>query len=455
MPRSLASAVVLDTWRRLHRRLRRLGSVALGLGAALVGLLGALALGAFAGGRLGGLLGPALTEPSVRRALVAGIVLPALAGGLALGATLRGPVAALGAQAAAAAASGLDRATAVLVLPLGAVLLLGAPVAVPVLLGAVSSAPSGPLGALPLATAVLAACATGGALAVLLRDGSRRARAALAVAAASLLASPTRPEAADALAGPLDAARAAAFLAPLCVASVTAWALVLLAEDGRALRTARPVALPDVAFVVEAAAAARALARRADLRTAWWAGLALGVTTAVGAHALRLPAPTGGLLATSAASLAVAPIALAAAGALGSGRHVWAPARGRASIVGAWLLAVLSLTLAPVVLTAAVEAGLARDPAGLRVTIPLCVAVVALAVIAGAVAPWRPVGGAGQAASLGILAALCGWVSLALAWIGPHLAASRLPGPVVAAAAMAALIALAGLGLARTLGEAG
>lgn len=432
MPLELTRASVADGARGLGERLRATPKVA----APLVAGIAAEPLAASLLGReLASVLGPALGNPDVVRALLAGTIVTSLAGGLALGAVVPS-LSRLGPQLCATGASGLDRASAVLVVPLSVAVVGTTALALPVGLPVLEASPGG-LPAMPHVVAALwCAGIVGGVVGSSLRGGRRAARVGALLAAAAalavLLSSGSGTIRAVATGGSAWW-QSAGILAGGTLALAAWGALLTVIDDIGAGRASISRLQPRAAVPATFVAAARVLGRRSDLRAALVGGAGIGLVGVVCSWLARAPAPTGMALGSSGAVLAAAPCAVAVGGALREAEHVWILASSRTSIALAWLAAAGLVTLAP----AAVACGAALalgggEPGDAVPALGVAAGVCAAGLAAGALLPWRGGRVLEQAASLGLFAALCGSLSLISALAGPRLSALGVPSAVTA-----------------------
>lgn len=435
----LARAVGRATGRAL--RARAAESHLVGGALAVAAVVGPLA-GLLAGRALGPVLGPALDDVAVARAFVAGLVLTALSAGFALGVTVPG-LASLGPQVAAAGATALDRAAAVLLWPLGLVLLVGL-LALPAALPVVAATPGG-VAALPaLAVGVLGALCVGGAVAAGARCKGAARRGGMALAAGALASSLALPGAvtAGALGDRRDPVEAALVAAPGALLALVAWGLLVAHPTEGSVRAGRARRLPRSSLGAVPVAVARILTGRAELRAALGGGCLLGIAGLGLARVSAAPASSGILLGTSGAVLAAAPCGLAVGGAVREAAHVWRLAPGRALVAGGWLVASGAVMLTPVIVVCVAALLADRDAAeGAGVALALATGAWSAAVVAGTVVPWRADGMAEQAASLGAFAVLCAAISLTLAVVGPRLAGTGVPSALTACAVVVLLVA--------------
>lgn len=442
----LARAVGRVTWRVLRARARETKLVS---GTLVVAAVAGPLAGLLAGRALGPVLGPALDDVSVARAFVAGLMLAGLSAGFALGITVPGP-ASLGPQVAAAGASAVDRATALLVWPIGLVLAVGL-LAVPAALPVLEAAPGG-VAALPsLAIGVLGALFVGCAVAAGARCPGTVRRGAMALAGGAATTSLALPGvvAAGVLSDHRDPVGAVLASAPAALLGLLAWGLLVVLPAERTERAGIARRLPASSLGAVAAAVARILTGRSELRAALGGACLLGLAGIGLARVAAAPSSSGVLLGTSGAVLAAAPCGLAVGGAVREAAHVWRLAPGRASVAGGWLVASGAVMLTPVLVVCALALLGDRDAAeGAAVALALAVGAWSAAVVAGTIVPWRAAGVAEQAASLGAFAVLCAAISLTLAVVGPRLAEVGLPSVVTACAVVVLLVvgALGGLG---------
>ncbi len=446
MPLELTRASATDGLRGLRERLR----AAPRLAAPLVACVAAEPLaGSLLGRELASLLDPALVDPDVVRVLLAGAIVTSLAGGLALGAVVPS-LSRLGPQVCATGASGLDRASAVLVVPLTLALAAISAVALPVALPVLEASPGG-LSALPhILAALWCAGIVGGAVGSSLRGGPRAPRCAALLAATTALAVLLASSPATIAAVTTESAavwQSACTVAGGALALLAWGALLTRVDDGGAGRTSASRLEPRAAVPATFVAAARILGRRSDLRAALVGGVGIGLAGVVCSWLAQAPAPTGMALGSSGAVLAAVPCAVAVGGALREAEHVWILASSRTSVALAWLGAAGLVTLAPAALACGAAVALeGGDPADAVPALGVAAGICAAGLAAGALLPWSGGRVLEQAASLGLFAALCGSLSLVSALAGPRLAAFGVPSAVTA-------ILVLGLALTGALGS--
>lgn len=452
MPLPLARAALVDNRRALARRARAhpVWAAALGV-AALCAPLGATA----AGRPLGRALGPALLDPVVARAFMAGLVLTTLAAGLSLGLVVSG-AGVLGGQVGSAPASVLDRAAAVLTLPLGGVMAVAIAVGLPAGVPIVRAAPGG-LASLPGVLLGLAgAVCAGGVLSACLRARSSSAPATCVAAGLSFGAT-LLPAfvAADALAGRTHPATAMLVAATGAALSLSAWALLVAAPHEDRARGGGSWPLPASRAGATAIAAGLLLLRRHDLRSALLGGMVIGVAGIGIARLGSAPPPAAVLLATTGAAVTLAPCGLAVGGAVRAAEHVWSLVPDRGTIAGVWLFASAVVTSAPAVAVCLVALGVEGGGSGGSVEIALALAAGAwgAAVLAGTIVPWRSAGLAEQAASLGACAVLWGSLSVLIALAGPRAADLGIPPAAIVGSILGIVVASAYHGLRRLVAE--
>lgn len=376
-----------------------------------------------------GLLGAALVNETVARALTLAFALPCLAAGAALGATL-GPRSGFGAQLASSpvAPAALRAASLAPVLVL-IVVTTGPPVLAAVVPVALAS-PGGLAAALALAATVCCALAAGGTVAGAAR--TRRPRAAVFAAAALAALGATVEAATRSLGGvtwtvPVTLA--------LAVGASAAWLVVADDSDprGRAGH-GRQTALGRGRFDrAPAGAAASALAllltRRFDLRIALLGAVAAGCAGGAVARVGGADASTTALLAACGAVLAAAPAGLAVGGAVADGAWFWRRAPEQASRLASALALGAAAVSWPVLGAALGLAAVVGPHHGQPEVTAAGVLVVgwACALGAGALAPWRRVGVATQAASVSAFALAAGLAAAALPRLGDALSTVSAP----------------------------
>lgn len=425
--------------------------------AALVAATGAVVLVTVAAHRAGlvgaGLLGGALAEETVARSLVLALTLPCLAGGAALGARL-GPRSGFGAQFASAPVAPAALRAASLTLPLVLVAFAVCPPTVAAVVPLALASPGGHAAALALAAVMCSAFAAGGAAAGAVR-ASRPGSAVLGAGALAALG--VSVEGATRSFGGATST-APALLALVAVTSAV-WLAVADDADPRAragrgrhtrLGRGRFDRCPGGAVTFTLALL---LARRFELRVALLGALAGGLAAGAVARVGGADAGTGALLAACGAVLAAAPVGLAVGGAVADGAWFWrrvperawrrAPAVALGGAAVAWPALGAALALA-------VAVGPRHGNPGVTAAGVLIVGW-ACALGSGALAPWRRVGVAAQAASASVLALSVGVAAVVLPRLGEELSTVGAPPAVVGAALVALPLCLGTASLAGAL----
>jgi hypothetical protein len=395
-------------------------------------------------------LGPALAELEVARAAVAGAALPCVAAGFALAASagVRSP---WGQEIACAPVGVADRVVAVLVVPVAVLGLLAAPTALAVSLPLARAAPGGtaavPVVLLALAGVVLCAGAGAAALRTACSREETAARGGLALLASGLATGTIAPlePAARAVAGTTGAGWSLAVSASTAAAGLGAWALLggraTPPQEGRG--RSRPISQRPVQAVVEIAVAM--LLRRRDLRSAAIGAFVIAGAGLAVASLEKAPPPAGAMLAAAGALVALAPVGLAVGGATLDGRVVWRTSpRSAVETAFGWSVASLVVMTGAIAGVVALAIGArALPPEDIARVIATCLGGWACALAAGALVPWRRVGVAEQAISLGVFGLVAAGASLMAGRAGPTLTSQGVPPTVVACALVAALFGVA------------
>ncbi|MGL6278201.1 MAG: hypothetical protein ACRC50_01420 [Gaiella sp.] len=422
----------------------------------LAALLGA-GLGTSAGRRLADVLGPALGEPTVGRALVVGMAFLGLAVGVALGVVVPGPEG-LGDQLAAAPATAVDRAAATVGPP--ALLLVGGTTGVTLPLAApvVAASPGGGAAVCALPALLAASSLAGAQLASAARLSLSGPRAIALVGAVVLLGlaavAVAGHEAAAAIAGG-SAVPAIVLGGCALVATCAGWGLVACLPRRATTRRRASRSLGTRPGSAALRAAVLLLLRRGDLRAALVGAVLVGASGIGIALVAGAPPPSGLLLGVTGAALTAAPCALAVGGRIGDGRHVWRLAPARLRVGAAWCAACLIGT-APA--AAAVCLALAADGVrgeDLGVAAAIAITVCALGLGAGCVVPWRGDGIADQALPLAALGLGLGALSLAAAKLGPLAVTRGVPSALAGALIVCVVVVIGAAGIIQLLGREG
>lgn len=392
-----------------------------------------------AGHALGIVLEPVLREPEAAGLLG---VAPAVGGataGAALCVTATGRRS-LGLQIAALPVGARSALVATCVAPAVAVLVLGLPAALALVLALGASSPGGAVAGTGFLAGALAGAAGGAVVTESILHawaGARRrgAVALLALCAAwsgagALLGSaalgPLAPLGAS-LAGSTDAVAAPAVAVVAAVCGGVAWLELAARRPERVppapAATGRRVAGPLATALPLAALAL--LLRRRDVRLASFAATGFGLGGVVLASRAEVAAPGPLHLGASSTLLGAALTPLAVGGCLVAGRWAWACApRLRVLPCAALVLAAsvaLFGALAPVLVVAAVVSG---APAYALAEVWLvALGTAAAAVLAGALVPWRGITMGDQVACLAAFAACAGLYSAVAGVTGPRLVA--------------------------------
>lgn len=455
---------------RCHvRRLRKMSAAApLPVAAvATIVLLAPLALvriGAAVGGELAGAVG----ADGVSEALVLGPVLAAAVAGAALAVTLPGG-AALGPQVQAGPCGPRTAVAAGLLVPGAAGVLLVIPSLLAACIALAHELPGGPFAGLALAAATVAAVPAGAVVAeggvAVARGQSGRALplafgalgwGAIGAALGAGYLGPFAPVAA-ALRGSGSPSFALALSCGAALALGLAWvnAAATRAEPrARKPRTAK-TPVTGVRLRVPTAVAAL-LTRRGDVRFATAGAIGFGVGGIAIASASGAPTPSGFLLATTTALLGSILCPLAVCGILLEGSWLWRGGAGDRRVItcaaGVAGLAGSALPVAVVGGGAAAVSGSSWSAVG--VVAAFTVVGSAVALLAGAVMPWRGEGVGDQVVTFTAFVTIAIAASLLIGIAAPRLVALGLPDVAVAAVACGASIGVALHALGRRLGEA-
>ena len=198
------------------------------------------------------------------------------------------------------------------------------------------------------------------------------------------------------------------------------------------------------------------LARRGDLRVATLGAAVFGLAGAALGVASAAPAPAPFLLGTTTALLGSLLCPLVVGGVLADGRWLWrsAPVE-RSAVARAFALAstvAAALPVAVVACVAAVASG--AKPGILGILAALVTVGTCLALLAGALVPWRGAGAGDQMTTIAAFAAIAIAVSLGVGLAAPRIVSVGIPDAIVVvaicvaagAAALAAIDRLVGTG---------
>jgi hypothetical protein len=443
MPSTLCEAVA-----RCHlRRLRGIAASAPLPGAVFALVIAAAPFVLFGlGGAVGAEVADSVGSTTVAEGLVLGPVLAAAVAGATL-AVVAPARSALGNQIAAGPAGAVAAVVALVVVPVTAGSVLVVPSLVAVCAGLAGALPGGMVPGLALAAATLAAVPAGAVVAEAALGACRgQHRRALAVLAGALgwvavgLALGSVPL------GPLapvptalrDAGSPWLALAVSCAVSIglaAGWVALAATRAaprprrraiGRSARRRLPVPLAAVVL----------LARRADVRLATVGAIAFGLAGAALAAATDAPPPAPFLLGTTTALLGSLLCPLVVGGMLDDGRWIWrsAPVRGgaisRSFALSSTAVAALAVTVVGGV--ALVASG--GDAATVGVVGALVIIGSGVALVAGAVVPWRSEGAGDQMTTIAAFAGITIGASLVVGLLAPRLVALGSPDPVILSA---------------------
>ena len=459
---ALSEATARCLVRRARRGARAAPMVAIAVAVALVAAPVLLVRGGVA---LGGVVSPLLAEPTAARVVLGTVVAFSAIGGASL--TLLLPDrSSVGPEAAAAPIPSRRLLAAIWLAPLTLVLATAAPFGLCLLLPLAASSPGGWAAAPALVVAGLAGVLGGAAVGEAARLARRRDRVpipmvaglsglwlAIGATAGTPVAGPLA-RGADAFAGG-STGRSIVEFAALAVAAAACW--VVAAPRHRGRRTARRRrALPSVRggpSVAPALAALALVTRRSDVRivaaTAALAGLG---TLAIG-YAIEAPGSLAALAALFTVALASAPVAVAAPGIALAGRRVWRSTPvGLVRLTVTWcgagcvaLLAIVAAVSMPLVATRQLPVS------ALGSTASSAASTAALALVAGALVPWRA-GGVGEQlptiAALAVTLAVGGVLAVEL---GAFLQDLRLPEVAATVATTGCAVVLAAIAVAARL----
>jgi len=219
----------------------------------------------------------------------------------------------------------------------------------------------------------------------------------------------------------------------------------------------RGVARPGQRRLPAPIAAAVLLARRTDLRLATLGAALFGLAGSVLAAASGAPPPASFLLGATTALLGSLLCPLVVGGVLDDGRWLWRGAPiSDGAIVRSFALASAVGAVLPVAVVGSVAA--IASGAGVRIVGIVAALVVAgscVALLAGALLPWRSTGGGDQLTTIAAFAAIAIAASLAVGLVAPRLVSLGVPDPVVVVAICVVALAAALTALERRLGAGG
>jgi hypothetical protein len=201
-------------------------------------------------------------------------------------------------------------------------------------------------------------------------------------------------------------------------------------------------------------AAAVLLARRADLRVAMLGAALFGVAGSALAGATGAPPPASFLLGTTTALLGSLLCPLVVGGVLGDGRWLWRSAPvSSGAIARSFALASTLAAALPVAVVGSFAAIASGAGAGIvGIVGALVVAGSCVALLAGALLPWRGTGAGDQMTTIAAFAAIAISVSLSVGLVAPRLVSLGVPDPVVVVAICMVFLAVALTALDRRLG---
>jgi hypothetical protein len=462
-------STLCDAVARCH--LRRVRGVAAGapLPAAIVALvlLTAPVMLLRLGGAVGAELAGGIGNAGVSDAVVLGPVLAAAVAGSAL--AVAAPTrAALGAQVGAGPPGPVAAVIALTLVPALAGSIVIVPALVALCIGLARSLPGGAIAGVALAAATLAAVPAGAVVAegvIAVGRGQHRRALALGIAVpawialgVSLGAAPLGPLAlvASAVSDTGSPWLALGAAVGVGIGLATAW-LALAASRAEPRSRRRAAGRAGRRRLPAAIAASILLARRSDLRFATMGAATFGLAGAVLAAAGDAPPPAPFLLGATTALLGSVLCPLVVGGVVDQGRWLWrsAPVRSGA-IARAFTLASTATAALPVAVVgsaAAVASGAGARIIGVVATLVLSGSCVAL--LAGALLPWRGAGAGDQLTTIAALAALAIAASFVVALVAPRLVALGMPDPAVVVAMCLAFLAAALGALDRRLGAGG
>jgi hypothetical protein len=420
--------------------------------------------------RLGGAVGDEVADSidtaGVSNALVLGPLLAAAVAGAAL-AVAAPSRSALGFQVAAGPPGAAIAVVALTLVPAAAGSIVVVPSLIALCAGLARALPGGAAGGVALAAATLAAVPAGAVVAEGgLAAGRRHRRRAVAVGAGGLgwlvvgLAFGAGPL------GPL------AFVPPALRGAGSPWlalgvssgvgiglsaAWVPLAATRAEPRSRRRGARRSGRRRLPAPiAAAVLLARRTDLRLATLGAALFGLAGSALAAATAAPPPASFLLGTTTALLGSLLCPLVVGGVLDGGRWLWRGAPVPSGAVGrSFALASILAAALPVAAVGSVAAIASGAGAGIvGIVAALVVAGSCVALLAGALLPWRGTGAGDQMTTIAAFAAIAIAASLAVGLVAPRLVSLGVPDAVVAVAICVLFLAAALAALDRRL-EAG
>ncbi len=454
---------------RCHGRRLRGVAAAAPLPVGVVGLV--VLLAPFVLFRLGGAVGKevsgSITDASVSAGLTLGPLLAAAVAGAAL--AVAAPTrSALGSQIAAGPSGAAVVVVAVALVPAAAGAVVVVPSLVAICTGLGHALPGGAGSGLALAAATFAAVPAGAVVAeggIAVGRGQLDRAAAVGAGVLSWLA--------------LGLALGAAALGPLAAVPValrgerSAWlalgvsalaglglgcAWVALAAT-RAEPRSRPRAMRRVGRrrMPAPVAATVLLSRRGDLRLATVGATVFGLAGAAVGAAGAVPSPAPFLLGSTTALLGSLLCPLVVGGVLVDGRWLWQSAPvGRSAVARAFAVVstvAAALPVAVVGCAATVISG--TKPGTLGVVAVLVIVGSGLAVLAGAMVPWRSGRAGDQMTTIAAFAAIAIAASLVVGFAAPRLVAAGIPDAVVIIAIGVAAAATALAALDRRLGAVG
>lgn len=397
--------------------------------------------------RLGGVVGAEVVDSVATAGVSDGLVLGPLLAAAVAGATLAVAAPArstLGNQIAAGPAGAVVAVIALVLVPVTAGSIIVVPSLVAVCVGLAGALPCGMATGLALAAATLAAVPAGAVVAEgALGAGRGQRRRALAVLAGGLGWLAVGLALGSAPLGPLAVVSAALHdegspwvaLAVSCavgVALAAGWVLLAATRPvprsrrravGRSARRRLPA--PTAAVVL--------LARRGDLRLATVGATLFGLTGAALAAATDAPPPAPFLLGTTTALLGSLLCPLVVGGTLDDGRWLWrgAPVRSGA-IARSFALSGTAAAAVPVSVVGGVALAASGGGAGsIGVVGALVVVGSGVALLAGAVVPWRSGGAGDQMTTIAAFAGIAIAASFIVGLVAPRVVALGAPDPVI------------------------
>jgi hypothetical protein len=204
-------------------------------------------------------------------------------------------------------------------------------------------------------------------------------------------------------------------------------------------------------------AASVLLGRRSDVRLATLGAGAFGLAGVALAAAGDTPSPAPFLLGATTALLGSVLCPLVVGGVLHEGRWLWrcAPVRSGA-IARTFTLASTGAAALPVALVGSAAAvGSGADARIIAIVATLVLSGSCVALIAGALLPWRGAGAGDQLTTIAAFAALAIAASFVVALVGPRLVSLGVPDPAVVVAICLVFLAAAPAALDHRLGAGG